>query len=146
MLRLWLSSGLLRHAVRENFPYLKPISRARLTHRPHDGGRKHLWNVGKRLPDYTTQHPRRQPSSYSPSWGPEISLSLSVALGFVNSTEHSFHWDLRFSRWWGYQWWSSGLWSRVDRLVPTYLYVHMVSQLTRPPRTQFSLIRKQNSG
>jgi hypothetical protein len=33
-----------------------------------DGGSKHLWNVGKLLPDYTAQQPRRQPSSYSPPW------------------------------------------------------------------------------
>jgi hypothetical protein len=26
-------------------------------HRPDDGGSKHLWNVGKLLPDYTEQHP-----------------------------------------------------------------------------------------
>jgi hypothetical protein len=25
----------------------------------------HLWNVGKRLPDYTKQQPRRQPSSWN---------------------------------------------------------------------------------
>jgi hypothetical protein len=30
---------------------------------PEDGGSKHLWNVGKLLPDYTAQQPRRQPSS-----------------------------------------------------------------------------------
>jgi hypothetical protein len=28
--------------------------------RPDDGGKRHLWNVGKLLPDYTTQQPRRQ--------------------------------------------------------------------------------------
>jgi hypothetical protein len=28
-----------------------------------DGAKKHLWNVGKLLPDYTAQQPRRQPSS-----------------------------------------------------------------------------------
>jgi hypothetical protein len=32
-------------------------------HSPDDGGSKHLRNVGKFLPDYTAQHPRRQPSS-----------------------------------------------------------------------------------
>jgi hypothetical protein len=36
-----------------------------LTHRPDDGDSKHLRNVGKLLPDYRTQQPRRQPSSYS---------------------------------------------------------------------------------
>jgi hypothetical protein len=36
-----------------------------LSHRLDDGDSKHLWNVGKLLPDYTVQHPRRQPRSYS---------------------------------------------------------------------------------
>jgi hypothetical protein len=31
--------------------------------RPDDGGSKHLWNVGKLLPDYTAQHPRRHTRS-----------------------------------------------------------------------------------
>jgi hypothetical protein len=35
----------------------------------------HLWNVGKLLPDYTALQPRRQPSSYSMLWEPEILLS-----------------------------------------------------------------------
>jgi hypothetical protein len=29
-----------------------------------DGGSKHLRNIGKHLPDYVVQQPRRQPSSY----------------------------------------------------------------------------------
>jgi hypothetical protein len=29
---------------------------------PDDGGRKHLWNVGKLVPDYTAQQPTIQPS------------------------------------------------------------------------------------
>jgi hypothetical protein len=29
-------------------------------HQGDDGGIKHLWNVGKLLPYYTAQHPRRQ--------------------------------------------------------------------------------------
>jgi hypothetical protein len=40
---------------------------------PDDGGSKHLWNVGKLLPDHTAHYPRRQPSSYSPQWEPQIS-------------------------------------------------------------------------
>jgi hypothetical protein len=32
-------------------------------HRPDEGDSKHLCNVGKLLPDYTAQQPRRQPSS-----------------------------------------------------------------------------------
>jgi hypothetical protein len=31
--------------------------------RPDDGGRKHLWNVGKFLPDYVAQQHSRQPYS-----------------------------------------------------------------------------------
>jgi hypothetical protein len=37
--------------------YLTKSFRALLTHRPDDGGRKHLWNVGKFLPNYTAQIP-----------------------------------------------------------------------------------------
>jgi hypothetical protein len=40
--------------------------------RPNVGGSKHLWNVGKILPDYTALQFRRQQSSYSPMWEPEI--------------------------------------------------------------------------
>jgi hypothetical protein len=38
------------------------------------GGSRHHWDVSQYLPDYTAQHPRRQLSSHSPSWVPEISL------------------------------------------------------------------------
>jgi hypothetical protein len=34
-----------------------------ITHHPDDGGSKLLWNIDPYLPDYTMQHPRRQPSS-----------------------------------------------------------------------------------
>jgi hypothetical protein len=37
--------------------------RFRGTHHPNDRGSKIFWNVGQYLPDYTSQHPRRQPSS-----------------------------------------------------------------------------------
>jgi hypothetical protein len=36
-----------------------------MSNRPDDGGSKHLSNVGKLLPDYTAQQPRRQSSSFS---------------------------------------------------------------------------------
>jgi hypothetical protein len=39
---------------------------------PWCGGSKNLWNIGKLLPDYMAQHPRRQSSSYSLLWEPEI--------------------------------------------------------------------------
>jgi hypothetical protein len=49
-----------------------------LQYRPDDGGSKHIWNVGKRLPDYAAQQPRRQPSSYLPPWEHKISLSEKI--------------------------------------------------------------------
>jgi hypothetical protein len=39
-------------------------SRARLTHHSNDGGRKHLWNVGKYLPDCMAQQPIRNSFLY----------------------------------------------------------------------------------
>jgi hypothetical protein len=52
-------------------PALSPVHHR---DRPDDGGSKDLWNVGKLLPDYTALQPRRQPSSYSPPWEPQILL------------------------------------------------------------------------
>jgi hypothetical protein len=46
------------------------------------------WNVGKLLPDYTAQQPRRQPPSYSPPWEFVIYDDLSSLI----------RWDFRFSR------------------------------------------------
>jgi hypothetical protein len=51
------------------FPFPIPWSRdfleklivVKLTHRPDDGGSRHLLNVGRLPPDYTAQQPRRQP-------------------------------------------------------------------------------------
>jgi hypothetical protein len=37
-----------------------------------DGSSKYLWNVGKLLPAYAALQPRRQPSSSSPPWEPQI--------------------------------------------------------------------------
>jgi hypothetical protein len=45
------------------FPPSQPLP-ASNTHRPDDEGSKHLWNVSKLLPDYTAQHPRRQPAIF----------------------------------------------------------------------------------
>jgi hypothetical protein len=39
---------------------------------PDDGGSTDLWNVGKLIAVYMALHPRRQPSSYSPPWEPQI--------------------------------------------------------------------------
>jgi hypothetical protein len=38
----------------------------------------HVLNVGKLLPDYTVLQPRRQQSSYSPPWEPQILLMFST--------------------------------------------------------------------
>jgi hypothetical protein len=38
----------------------------RQSNRPDDGSNKLLYNFGQYLGYYTVQHPRRQPSSYSP--------------------------------------------------------------------------------
>jgi hypothetical protein len=37
---------------------------------------KHLWNVGKLLPDYTAQQPRKKPSSNKPPWEHKISIKI----------------------------------------------------------------------
>jgi hypothetical protein len=73
-----LSAGLL-HRVRSykftdvtDVSQVLPVSIIR-AHRPDNGGRKYLWNVGKLLPDYTAQQSRTQPSSYSPPWEPHFS-------------------------------------------------------------------------
>jgi hypothetical protein len=55
---------------------------------PDDGGSKHLWNVGKFLPDYTEQQPRRWSSSYWPPWEPEISQILFI-YGLFNDVVNS---------------------------------------------------------
>jgi hypothetical protein len=57
------------------------------TYRPDDGGSKHLWNVGKLLPDYTAQHPRRHSFSYLPPWEPEI---LPNVIFFIVNIKLSF--------------------------------------------------------
>jgi hypothetical protein len=51
--------------------------------RADDGGSKHLWNVSKLLPDYTTQQPWRQPVSRESFT--EASCKVGVIL---NSYEH----------------------------------------------------------
>jgi hypothetical protein len=52
---------------------------------PDDGSSKYLWNVSKRLPDYTTQHPRRQLFSYCSPWESEISPILICSIQFSSS-------------------------------------------------------------
>jgi hypothetical protein len=46
-----------------------------------------LWNVGKLLPDYTAQQPRRQPYSYSPPRESEISRRNNLHARIKHSWE-----------------------------------------------------------
>jgi hypothetical protein len=59
---------------------------------PDDGGSKDLWNFGKPVPDYTALQPRRQPSSYSPPWEPQMLLTLQCfhVEHMVGNTLHPF--------------------------------------------------------
>jgi hypothetical protein len=47
---------------------------------PDDGGGRYLWNVGKLIPVYRALQPRRQPSSYSPPWEPQIVVFKEAVL------------------------------------------------------------------
>jgi hypothetical protein len=60
--RRWLSSGLLHRVVWFTDVSENLAASIISSHRPDDGGSKHLWNVGIRPPDYTVQQPKRQPS------------------------------------------------------------------------------------
>jgi hypothetical protein len=82
-LGIWLSYGMLRSVVWFKFTDVSEVPaasniRAMSAHCPDDGGSKHLWNVGKLLPDCKAQHPRRQSSLYSPPWELEISHETLV--------------------------------------------------------------------
>jgi hypothetical protein len=57
-----------------------------------DGGSKDLGNVGKLLPDYTTLQRRRQPSSYSPPWEPQILRRLSCLGVWCKWSTHRTFW------------------------------------------------------
>jgi hypothetical protein len=48
-----------------------------------DWSSKYLWNVSKLLPDYTVQYSRRQSSSYSPPWEPEVSVCTCLAFSQI---------------------------------------------------------------
>jgi hypothetical protein len=56
----WSSQG---STLSDWFPFLKTVPCIWLTHRPDDGGSTKLWNIGRLVPDYTVQHPRRESSS-----------------------------------------------------------------------------------
>jgi hypothetical protein len=48
-----------------------------------------LWNVGKLLPDYTALQSRRQPSSYSTPWEPQIDERRVMNGGVTMTTEEA---------------------------------------------------------
>jgi hypothetical protein len=56
---------------------------------PDDGGSDNLWNVGKLIPVNTALQPRRQPSSYSQPWEPQILLFTTVSGPYDESNEFS---------------------------------------------------------
>jgi hypothetical protein len=49
-------------------------------HHPNDGGSTDLWNVSKLIPVYTALKPRRQPSSQSLLWEPQVIFFSCVGL------------------------------------------------------------------
>jgi hypothetical protein len=71
-------------------PLFPLISRARLTHRPDDGGSTDLWNVSKLTPVCMALQPRKRPSSYSPLWEPQVILLHSVS-GSINISRCLIH-------------------------------------------------------
>jgi hypothetical protein len=58
-----------------------------LIHSFFDRGSKHNSKVSQFLPEYMAQHPRRQSSSYSFSWEPQISPDSILLLSCSN---HAF--------------------------------------------------------
>jgi hypothetical protein len=57
---------------------------------PDDGDSKHLWNTSQYLPDYTVQHPRRQPSSHLKSIQIKLSdMTLPLSRFFNENFVHS---------------------------------------------------------
>jgi hypothetical protein len=71
-----------------------------LHQRPDDGGSKYLWNVGKLLPDYTTLQPRRQPSSFSTPWEPQIKRKVKRAAHFCSSRGTTLFLGASFGKQW----------------------------------------------
>jgi hypothetical protein len=74
--RLYTGQRMTTRTVSSISPTVKMQSSGMLCN--DDGGSKHLWNVGQFLPDYMTQHRRRQSSLYSSPWEPEILQSNYV--------------------------------------------------------------------
>jgi hypothetical protein len=60
---------------------------------PDYGGRKHVWNVGQFLPDYTAQHPRRRSSwlLYVQTMTGQTSSQVSSFKAAVGTSDYVYH-------------------------------------------------------
>jgi hypothetical protein len=96
------------------------------THRPDDGGNKHLWNVGELLPDYTALQPRRQPSSYSPPWEPEISIRHELFSSWGSGFNSSAVYVACLWR----EWNGVGFLTLLfDPVIPSMISIHLILSL-----------------
>jgi hypothetical protein len=62
-------------------------------HRLDEGGSKLLWNIGKLLPDFTVQHPRKQSPSYPPVSKSETFQTWSCRFMWNFETRCMFFWS-----------------------------------------------------
>jgi hypothetical protein len=126
-----------------------------------DGGSKYLWNVGKRLPDYAAQQPRRQPPSkersfhtykiYCPfiSWKSFTTLTDPIAHIYVwvetrrqnfaqvktDGTETTYEVRNAFSWVWG-----------SDCPIVNHMTTHQLVRCEGPPRqTQYTHRKEQRN-
>jgi hypothetical protein len=65
--------------------------------RPDDGGSKYIWHMGQFLPDYTAQHPKRQPS-LSAELPQCLGTTLWKWMGCGGEFSHIFNQGTR--QWW----------------------------------------------
>jgi hypothetical protein len=104
-------------------------------HRPDDGGSKDLWKDGKLLPDHTALQPRRQPSSYSPPWEPQILLFWlcfrSVSRNSYFNTQNVL--ECKISKWINEIWGSRGLEDGGNMLLRN-VGTHQVRTASQPKR------------
>jgi hypothetical protein len=80
----WLSFGMFNRVVWYKFIDILDVLAAsiiRAMNSPDDGGSKHLWDVGKLIPDHTAQHPRRESSSWH-NTGPKLPVWTFILLSY----------------------------------------------------------------
>jgi hypothetical protein len=103
-----------------------------------DGSSKLLWNIGKYLPDYTAQHPRRQPSSYSSLREPGDKLSTARSHCTVSTVAVHQHRHRKYLKHYKVEWRRAEI-KRVTKLRAE----HLVSIPGRGKN--FSLLRRSVS-